>query len=88
MILPQHPMMKQLTRAASTPAAVLQGIAPDGGLYTCDPGRSWTLTGRAALKLDTMCHGRRRSCRALLPDFSRYGRTLVRGQLRRKIRHR
>ncbi|MFR6087463.1 MAG: hypothetical protein ACLUIX_09715 [Oscillospiraceae bacterium] len=39
-----HSTRDEKLTAAPT-RAVLEGIAPDGGLYVCDPG-SWILTGR------------------------------------------
>ena len=56
---------EQLT--ASSTHAVLQGIAPDGGLYICDPARldfDW----RAALEKPTLDMAAD-ILHALLPDF-------------------
>ena len=65
-------MLYHSTRNADLTApsthAVLEGIAPDGGLYICDPARlhfDW----QGALKLDTMDMAAK-ILSALLPDFS------------------
>ena len=56
---------KQLT--ASSTHAVLQGIAPDGGLYICDPA-ALRFDWRAALEKDTLSMAAD-ILHALLPDF-------------------
>ena len=65
-------MLYHSTRNAGLTApsthAVLEGIAPDGGLYICDPAQlhfDW----QGALKLDTMDMAAK-ILSALLPDFS------------------
>ena len=65
-------MLYHSTRNADLTApsthAVLEGIAPDGGLYICDPAQlhfDW----QGALKLDTMDMAAK-ILSALLPDFS------------------
>ena len=55
----------------ATPAeAVLQGLAPDGGLYTMPALSEIKLDWRAVLKLDTLSMARE-ILSALLPSFSR-----------------
>ena len=56
---------EQLT--ASSTHAVLQGIAPDGGLYICDPA-ALRFDWRAALEKDTLSMAAD-ILHALLPDF-------------------
>ena len=56
---------EQLT--ASSTHAVLQGIAPDGGLYICDPA-ALHFDWRAALEKDTLSMAAD-ILHALLPDF-------------------
>ena len=61
---------EQLT--ASSTHAVLQGIAPDGGLYICDPA-ALRFDWRAALEKDTLSMAAD-ILHALLPDFQDMGR--------------
>ena len=58
---------RDLRLTAPSTRAVLEGIAPDGGLYICDPARlgfDW----QGALRLDTLSMAAK-ILSALLPDF-------------------
>ena len=58
---------RDLHLTAPSTRAVLEGIAPDGGLYICDPAKldfDW----QGALRLDTLSMAAK-ILSALLPDF-------------------
>ena len=58
---------RDLRLTAPSTRAVLEGIAPDGGLYICDPAKldfDW----QGALRLDTLSMAAK-ILSALLPDF-------------------
>ena len=58
---------RDIRLTAPSTRAVLEGIAPDGGLYICDPA-SLDFDWQGALRLDTLSMAAK-ILSALLPDF-------------------